>query len=190
MLEKLARDKEKEWNQILYTRKLTEEAYVRLQRKRQMMRLTNSATQPEDVPPTSLEARWLNSDGAPRETGSRERSFELRSDISEENSLNASPAKKQNVAKVTSQRQTASSKSSGENSRKQMETLSLETRQVGEGRQGARVEVTSIIANHRKMFPDTAPKRYISFDRIHFIVNVHIDNRVRPSLRKAKRQTI
>ncbi|XP_025161949.1 uncharacterized protein LOC105183613 isoform X2 [Harpegnathos saltator] len=158
-LEKLARDKEKEWNQILYTRKLTEEAYVRLQRKRQMMRLTNSGTQPEDVPPTSLEARWMNSDGTSRDTVSRERSFEFKSELSEESSLNASSTKKQNVAKVGSQRQTASSKSSGENSRKQNETSSPETRQLGEGRQGARVEVTSIIANHRKMFPDPAPKR-------------------------------
>lgn len=156
----MAREKEKEWNEILYTRKLTEEAYVRLQRKRQMMKLTNSETQPEDVPPTSFEATWANSDETPKETASRERSFELRSELSEESSLNASPNKKQNVAKVASQRQTVSAKSGGENSRKHNETSSPETRQIGEGRQGARVDVTSIIANHRKMFPDPAPKRY------------------------------
>ncbi|XP_014487772.1 PREDICTED: uncharacterized protein LOC106751400 isoform X2 [Dinoponera quadriceps] len=157
-LEKLAKDKEKEWNQILYTRKLTEEAYVRIQRKKHMMRLTNSTTQLDDVPPTSLEAKWLNSDGTSMETGSRERTFEFKSDLSEESSLNASSTKKQNVAKAA--RQSGSSKSGGENSRKQSEqTSSPETRQIGEGRQGARVEVTSIIANHRKMFPDPAPKR-------------------------------
>lgn len=162
ILEKMAREKEKEWNQILYTRKLTEEAYVRLQRKRQMMKLTNSEIQLDDVPPTSLEATWANSDETPKETASRERSYELRSELSEESSLNASPNKKQNVAKVASQqRQTVSAKSGGENSRKRNETSSPETRQIGEGRQGARVDVTSIIANHRKMFPDPAPKRHV-----------------------------
>lgn len=161
-LEELARDKEKEWNEILHTRKLTEEAYVRLQRRRQMMKL-NSATKPEDVPHTSLEARWVNSDGTSRETASRERSFEFKSDLSEDNSpLNASSAKKQNAGRAVSQRQTATARSGGENSRKQNETSSPEARQIiGEGRQGTRVEVTSIIANHRKMFPDPAPKRYV-----------------------------
>lgn len=126
------------------------------------MRLTNSETIPEHVPSTSLEARWMNSDETPSETASRERSFEFKSDLSEESSLNASLSKKQNVANIASQRQTTSSKSGGENSRsKQNETSSPESRQIGEGRQGARVEVTSIIANHRKMFPDPAPKRYV-----------------------------
>lgn len=137
---------------------------MRLQRKKQMMRLTNSEAIPEHVPPTSLEARGVNNDEAPSEVASRERSLESKSDLSEESSSNVTPTKKQNVAKAASQRQTASSKSSGENSRKQNEMSSSESRQIGEGRQGARVEVTSIIANHRKLFPDLAPKRYVSIN--------------------------
>ncbi|KAK0174901.1 hypothetical protein PV327_010614 [Microctonus hyperodae] len=55
-LDELARAKEMEWNEILSMRKLKEEAYLRVERKRQVMGFleSNNGQIPDNLPPASL----------------------------------------------------------------------------------------------------------------------------------------
>lgn len=99
----------------------------------------------EDLPPTSSSFEsmdWESSGGAT--TVSKEKSQIV---------------KKEKTAKNVLQR-TTPPKTNGESSRKQNEMSSSESRQIGEGRQGAIVDVKSIIADHRLKHPDSqVPRR-------------------------------
>ncbi|XP_020293009.1 uncharacterized protein LOC109859306 isoform X1 [Pseudomyrmex gracilis] len=144
-LKKLAKTKETEWNDILSKRKLKEEAYLRLQRKIQITMYMENDGQLEELPPTSSSfdsMDWENSGGAT--TVSKEKSQIV---------------KKEKTTKNVLQR-TTPPKTNGESTRKQTEMSSSEIRQIGEGRQGAIVDVKSIIADHRLKHPDSqVPRR-------------------------------
>ncbi|KAK0089889.1 hypothetical protein PV325_004912 [Microctonus aethiopoides] len=96
-LDELARAKEMEWNEILSMRKLKEEAYLRIERKRQVMGFleSNNGQIPDNLPPASLSLipEW--------ESSPDEGNQELRSDNQE--SLNT--IKVNNDEKFTSRNQ-------------------------------------------------------------------------------------
>ncbi|XP_029161166.1 uncharacterized protein LOC114932896 isoform X2 [Nylanderia fulva] len=156
-LENLAHAKEMEWNEILRKRKLKEEAYVRLERKIQMTAYMDSDGQLPDPLPLATSslgsAEWDNSDNA---IPSREK-FESKEDLIGERSLDS--LKREKGVKFSPQQRIVPPKTNGENSRKRNQTSSPESRQIGEGRQGAIVDVRSIIADHRLKHPETVPRR-------------------------------
>lgn len=149
-----------EWNDILRMRKLKEEAYLRIERKRHVISYMKSSSDlPETLPPASLSLspKW---DSINYDTLLKEKSSEFKEDLSEESSQDAAAKKHKVQTKVTSQRRAKSPpKSSGGSSRKQNEASNPEYRQIGEGRQGAILDVTSIIAKHREEHPESVPRR-------------------------------
>ncbi|XP_076755579.1 uncharacterized protein LOC143426206 isoform X2 [Xylocopa sonorina] len=160
-LDELARAKEMEWNEILSMRKLKEEAYLRVERRRQVMGFMEGNGQLADtLPPASLALgpEWESS-GNTTPVSKEKLSFGSKEDLPEESSQDSPAFKKEKVSKQSSQRQSTPPKQSGENGRKQVEALSPENRQIGEGRQGAIVDVRSIIADYRLRHPETVPRR-------------------------------
>ncbi|XP_011263034.1 putative leucine-rich repeat-containing protein DDB_G0290503 isoform X3 [Camponotus floridanus] len=157
-LENLAHVKEMEWNEILRKRKLKEEAYARLERKIQMTAfMENDGQLPDPLPLASSSlgpAEWDNSDNAISMSG--EKSFESKEDLTGEAS---DLLKREKDAKVSPQQRVVPSKTNGESNRKRNLASSPESRQIGEGRQGAIVDVRSIIADHRLKHPETVPRR-------------------------------
>ncbi|XP_018349640.1 PREDICTED: serine-rich adhesin for platelets-like isoform X2 [Trachymyrmex septentrionalis] len=157
-LENLAHAKEMEWNEILRKRKLKEEAYQRLERKIQTTAyMENDGQLSETLPPRSSvsSAEWENNGNS---SISKERSFEIKEDLGERSS-DSSGSKKEKTPKASSQQRATPPKTNGESNRKQNEVSSPESRQIGEGRQGAIVDVRSIIADHRLKHPETVPRR-------------------------------
>jgi len=147
-----------EWNEILRKRKLKEEAYQRLERKIQTTAyMENDGQLSETLPPRSSvsSAEWENNGS---NSVSKERSFEIKEDLGERSS-DSSGSKKEKIPKASSQQRATPPKTNGESSRKQNEVSSPESRQIGEGRQGAIVDVRSIIADHRLKHPETVPRR-------------------------------
>ncbi|CAL7947040.1 unnamed protein product [Xylocopa violacea] len=160
-LDELARAKEMEWNEILSMRKLKEEAYLRVERRRQVMGFMEGNGQLADtLPPASLALgpEWESS-GNTTPVSKEKLSFGSKEDLPEESSQDSPAFKKEKVSKQSSQRQSTPPKQGGENGRKQVEALSPENRQIGEGRQGAIVDVRSIIADYRLRHPETVPRR-------------------------------
>lgn len=159
-LENLAHEKELEWNEILRKRKLIEEACARLERKIHMVSYMENDN-PLPVLPSAKSSLasidWENSGNTT--PVSREKSFGSKDDLSEERSSDSVAPKREKNAKTTSQQRTTPPKTNGENSRKQNDASSPESRQIGEGRQGAIVDVRSIIADHRLKHPETVPRR-------------------------------
>ncbi|KAL0110864.1 hypothetical protein PUN28_014066 [Cardiocondyla obscurior] len=159
-LENLAHAKEMEWNEILRKRKLKEEAYLRLERKIQTTAyMENDVQLPETLPSgkSSLgSAEWESNSNTT--LISKERAFEFKEEIGEKSSDSLS-LKKEKTARVSSQQRATPPKTNGESSRKQNDASSPESRQIGEGRQGAIVDVRSIIADHRLKHPETVPRR-------------------------------
>lgn len=113
----------------------------------------------DTMPPASLTLgpEWESS-GNTTPVSKEKLSFGSKDDIPEESSQDSPAFKKERVSKQASQRQTTPPKQ-GENGRKQVEALSPENRQIGEGRQGAIVDVRSIIADYRLRHPETVPRR-------------------------------
>lgn len=143
-------------------RKLKEEAYLRIERKRHVIDYMESSSDlPESLPPAriSLSPKWDNTSDDNTTTLSKEKSSGSKEEGLSEEGLQEATAKKQKMTKVTSQRRTTPPKTSGANSRKQNEGTNLEYRQIGEGRQGAILDVTSIIAKHREEHPESVPRR-------------------------------
>ncbi|XP_017766460.1 PREDICTED: uncharacterized protein LOC108555350 isoform X2 [Eufriesea mexicana] len=160
-LDELARAKEMEWNEILSMRKLKEEAYLRIERRRQVMGFMEGNGQLADtLPPASLALgpEWESS-GNTTPVSKEKLSFGSKEDLPEESSQDSPAFKKEKGTKQGSQRQSTPPKQGGENGRKQTEALSPENRQIGEGRQGAIVDVRSIIADYRLRHPETVPRR-------------------------------
>ncbi|KAK2586245.1 hypothetical protein KPH14_001502 [Odynerus spinipes] len=157
-LDELARAKEMEWNEILSMRKLKEEAYLRIERRRQVLGFMEGNRQlGETLPPASLSlGDWESSDSAT--LVSKEKcAFESKENVPEETSQDLPAFKKEKRA--SSHRQTTPPKQTGENGRKQTEAMSPENRQIGEGRQGTIVDVSSIIADYRLRHPEMVPRR-------------------------------
>nr|XP_033323076.1 uncharacterized protein LOC117218641 isoform X1 [Megalopta genalis] len=160
-LDELARAKEMEWNEILSMRKLKEEAYLRIERRRQVMGFMEGNGQlAETLPPASLSLgpEWESS-GNTTPVSKEKLNFGSKEDLPEESSRDSPAFKKEKTGKQTSQRQSTPPKQGGENGRKQAEALSPENRQIGEGRQGAIVDVRSIIADYRLRHPEIVPRR-------------------------------
>ncbi|XP_043258306.1 uncharacterized protein LOC122400746 isoform X2 [Colletes gigas] len=160
-LDELARAKEMEWNEILSMRKLKEEAYLRIERRRQVMGFMEGNGQLSDtLPPASLALgpEWESS-GNTTPVSKEKLNFDSKEDLPEESSRDSPAFKKEKLGKQSSQRQSTPPKQGGENGRKQTEALSPENRQIGEGRQGAIVDVRSIIADYRLRHPETVPRR-------------------------------
>ncbi|XP_077263940.1 uncharacterized protein LOC143898379 isoform X4 [Temnothorax americanus] len=159
-LQNLAHDKEMEWNEILRKRKLKEEAYMRIERKIQTtFYMENDSQLSETLPATRSflgSAEWENIANAT--SISKERSFGCKEDLGERSS-DSSGSKKEKTRRVSSQQRATPPKTNGESNRKQNDALSPESRQIGEGRQGAIVDVRSIIADHRLKHPETVPRR-------------------------------
>ncbi|XP_012277733.1 uncharacterized protein LOC105698245 isoform X5 [Orussus abietinus] len=157
-LDELARAKEMEWNEILSMRKLKEEAYLRIERKRQVVGFMEGNGQlAETLPPSSmtLAAEWEAGNTA----GNKERCDYGSQGSQEDGSHDDSPLKKEKSSKGQSHRRTSSPKQC-ENGRKQvMDPQNLENRPIGEGRQGPIVDVRSIIADYRLRHPETVPRR-------------------------------
>lgn len=161
-LDMLARTKEMEWNEILCMRKLKEEAYLRIERKRQVLGFMEGNRQlGETLPPASLSLGpdWESSDST-TPVSKEKCSFESKEDvIPEESSQDLPTFKKEKSSKASSHRQVTPPKQTGENGRKQMEAMSPENRQIGEGRQGTIIDVRSIIADHKLRHPEHVPRR-------------------------------
>ncbi|XP_078045601.1 uncharacterized protein LOC144474534 isoform X1 [Augochlora pura] len=160
-LDELARAKEMEWNEILSMRKLKEEAYLRIERRRQVMGFMEGNGQlAETLPSTSLSLgpEWESS-GNTTPISKEKLNFGSKEDLPEDSSRDSPAFKKEKTGKQTSQRQSTPPKQGGENDRKQAEALSPENRQIGEGRQGAIVDVRSIIADYRLRHPEIVPRR-------------------------------
>lgn len=144
-LKKLAKTKETEWNDILSKRKLKEEAYLRLQRKIQVTTYMESDGQLE-APISSFDSMDWESNAA--------------SNVVPKEKPQIVKREKTTTEKSISQRETPPKTTNGESARKQNEMSSAESRQIGEGRQGAIVDVKSIIADHRLKHPDSqVPRR-------------------------------
>lgn len=148
-----------EWNEILRKRKLKEEAYLRVERKIQTIAyMENNSQLPETLQPGrsfSGSAEWENSNTI---SVSKDKSFGSKEDLGERSS-DSSGSKKEKTTRVSLQRVTPSKTNGAESNRKQNEASSPESRQIGEGRQGAIVDVRSIIADHRLKHPETVPRR-------------------------------
>lgn len=160
-LDELARAKEMEWNEILSMRKLKEEAYLRIERRRQVMGFMEGNGQLADtLPPASLALgpEWESS-GNTTPVSKEKMNFGSKEDLPEESSRDSPAFKKEKTGKQGSHRQSTPPKQGGENGRKHAEALSPENRQIGEGRQGAIVDVRSIIADYRLRHPETVPRR-------------------------------
>lgn len=149
-----------EWNEILRKRKLKEEAYLRLERKIQTIAyMENNSQLPETLQPgrsSSGSVEWENNGNT--SSVSKDKSFGSKEDLGERSS-DSSGSKKEKTTRVSLQQRVTPSKTNGESNRKQNEASSPESRQIGEGRQGAIVDVRSIIADHRLKHPETVPRR-------------------------------
>ncbi|XP_031781208.1 midasin isoform X2 [Nasonia vitripennis] len=161
-LDELARAKEMEWNEILSMRKLKEEAYLRIERRRQIMGFMegNGPLGAEGLmPPASLCLAQQHLDAS-----NSQREPKLLVVPKEERSRDSSPAfKRERASKAQpSYLQPGRPQQLGENGPKMQQAVdaqSPEHRQIGEGRQGPIVDVRSIIADYRLRHPETVPRR-------------------------------
>lgn len=145
-----------EWNEILSMRKLKEEAYLRIERRRQVMGFmegNGSLATDGPMPPASLALAQQSFDAANKDS-------KLLVVPKEESTL-----KRERSSKAQSNYQQQHASKHGENGPKQqqqqqmIDAQSPEHRQIGEGRQGPIVDVRSIIADYRLRHPDTVPRR-------------------------------
>lgn len=137
-LDELARAKEMEWNEILSMRKLKEEAYLRLERRRQILGFMESnGSDNLGLPPASLALIQQNFEQrgllVPKDEPKRDRASKAAASIYQQ------ATKMENGPRIDAQ--------------------SPEHRQIGEGRQGPIVDVRSIIADYRLRHPETVPRR-------------------------------
>ncbi|XP_024941769.1 uncharacterized protein LOC107268797 isoform X3 [Cephus cinctus] len=178
-LDELARAKEMEWNEILSMRKLKEEAYLRIERRRQVVGyMEGNAQITKTLPPATLALgpEWdgngsntttnTTSGTAANTLANKDKAGYASQECSQDGSHDGfveeslPPTKKEKVARLQSHRQASPSPKQSENGRKQsIDSQNLENRQIGEGRQGPIVDVRSIIADYRLRHPETVPRR-------------------------------
>lgn len=167
-----------EWNNILRKLKLKEEAYIRLNRKIDMKNYMENDSQLPTLP--SGKSSLIDCNSGNTTPLSREKSFGSKDDLSEEKSSDSVAPKREKTAKTISQQRTTSPKTNGESSHKQNEASSPDCRQIGEGRQGAIVDVRSIIADHRLRHPEAVPRRSLIwhnrdfFHQVYFAISLKI----------------
>ncbi|XP_015111642.1 uncharacterized protein LOC107037544 isoform X2 [Diachasma alloeum] len=166
-LDELARAKEMEWNEILSMRKLKEEAYLRVERKRQVMGfLGNTNGQiAESIPPASLSLApdWEPPappqeppapTEAPKDSPPPE---EPPPPVKKSPERQIIPPKSQNRQLTVSQ--VSARPPQDQKHQKRILDVQLDARQIGEGRQGPLLDVRSVIAEHRLRHPETVPRR-------------------------------
>lgn len=152
-----------EWNEILSMRKLKEEAYLRIERRRQILGYmeSNGPLSTSDnhlLPPASLALAQLNYEG-------REKALLVPKEEQGILSRDGSPASRRERSSKTptSFHQQITTKQQHllvENGPRQIiDAMSAEHRPIGEGRQGPIVDVRSIIADYRLRHPETVPRR-------------------------------
>lgn len=162
-LDELARAAEMEWNRVLTMRKLKEEAYLRIERRRQVINFmegSDKLTISEMLPPTS-DLDWESRKGASNASIKEKCGFPMRDEHGEGISQdNSGLYKSEKISKSLLQQhpvQNVHNKQTAD-ARKQADALT-ENRQIGEGRQGPIVDVRSIIADYRLRHPETVPRR-------------------------------
>ncbi|KAF2899558.1 hypothetical protein ILUMI_06608 [Ignelater luminosus] len=161
-LNELAREKEREWNNIIHLKKIKEELLLRIQRRKQIMMLNNEKIDwnDQDASPESqsdiLEERL-------RQTDSRSKQSLLKHNINTNNS---------GLVIFSTTSQSSSSKSSGESTPsnksknsllKQFPNTIIEINgQSGDPKQNRQrpvLDVQSIIADYRQRHPEAVPRR-------------------------------
>lgn len=141
-----------EWNEILSLKKLKEEAYDRLQRKRQVINFIDS-----NGPQQQLDALGSSTIDWDMSRGEK-RDFSLVKNDTRNRSRDSSPF----VKKDKISRQATPPKQLMEAAKKQMmmsDAQNFDNRPIGEGRQGPIVDVRSIIADYRLKHPESVPRR-------------------------------
>lgn len=156
-LNELAKEKEREWNNILHVKKIKEELLLRLQRKKQIMVLDKSdldwdSSTDLDDRLTSKECTNLKGNSLMIPVVSSSPSMSSRNSIRDSKSLNN---KTRNILPKTSS--------------------ILDVNGQGEckqGRQGPILDVRSIIADYRQRHPETVPRRG---RRLKSVLNTNMD---------------
>lgn len=152
-LDELARAKEMEWNEILSMRKLKEEAYLRIERRRQIMGFLDHNNQSVDLgPPASLALKqhyWERSSS---------KAEQQQQEINDSTTISRREGHSKSL-KNSSQNYDDHRKHIHENGSKFGVQQNSDQRFIGEGRQGPTVDVKSIIADYRLAHPDAVPKR-------------------------------
>ncbi|XP_011308874.1 uncharacterized protein [Fopius arisanus] len=159
-LDELARAKEMEWNEILSMRKLKEEAYLRVERKRQVLGYLESNGQiTETIPSASLS---LAPDWEPPVHQDPQPPKDIPQDLGHP-PVSKSPLEPQTIPQKSQSRQLTVSQVSNrlpqEKRSKRTQDVHQDSRQIGEGRQGPLLDVRSVIAEHRLRHPETVPRR-------------------------------
>lgn len=161
-LDELARAAEMEWNRVLTMRKLKEEAYLRVERRRQVVNFMEGHDRLNDLLP-SMNSAHDSHDWEAKKLGNIKEKCAFPTvrgggGDDEQNIL----YKSNNSDKISkSLQQTAQNLSNrlSADARKQAADLMGENRQIGEGRQGPTVDVRSIIADYRLRHPESVPRR-------------------------------
>lgn len=147
-LSELAKEKEREWNNILHLKKLKEELLLRMQRKRQVLLISSGKND------SSLTEWELT---------------ESTSELSEKNKdgIKANNSGLMMVPIVSSS--PAATKSNGKNQTKlrsilpkpgfSLQELNVNSQEFKTGRQGPILDVKSLIADYRQKHPETVPRR-------------------------------
>lgn len=156
-LNELAKEKEREWNNVLHVKKIKEELLLRLQRKKQIMVLDKSdldwdSSTDLDDRLTSKESSNLKGNSLMIPVVSSSPSMSSRNSIRDSKSLNN---KMRNILPKTSS--------------------ILDVNGQGEckqGRQGPILDVRSIIADYRQRHPETVPRRG---RRLKSVLNTNFD---------------
>ncbi|XP_043474848.1 trichohyalin-like isoform X2 [Leptopilina heterotoma] len=162
-LDELARAAEMEWNRVLTMRKLKEEAYLRVERRRQVVNFMEGHDRLNDLLP-SMNSAHDSHDWEAKKLGNIKEKCAFPTvrggggvGDDEQNILY-----KNNSDKISkSLQQTAQNLSNrlSADARKQAADLLGDNRQIGEGRQGPTVDVRSIIADYRLRHPESVPRR-------------------------------
>ncbi|XP_023319250.1 dendritic arbor reduction protein 1-like isoform X4 [Trichogramma pretiosum] len=163
-LDELARAKEMEWNEILSMRKLKEEAYLRIERRRQIMGFMESNGTDAALPLASLSLALHHQQQQQQQQHQQQQQQQQEMKKEDRHSRASSKATANYHPPNKQQHQQQPNQQLLENGPKQQQLLDLQNsehnRQIGEGRQGAIVDVRSIIADYRLRHPaETVPKR-------------------------------
>lgn len=163
-LDELARAAEMEWNRVLTMRKLKEEAYLRIERRRQVVNFMEGHDRLNDLLPainlTQHDSDWdkkLTSNVNLREKYSSRNDDDSMVQNIYKNSDKVSKSLQQ-TAQNLSNRLSADARKHQQ--QQQQQTISdVDNRHIGEGRQGPTVDVRSIIADYRLRHPENVPRR-------------------------------
>lgn len=175
-LNELAREKEREWNNIIHLKKIKEELLLRIQRRKQILMLNNEKID------------WNEQDASPepqsdileerlRQTDNRSKQSLLKHNINTNNSgLVIFSTTSQGSSSKSSGESTPSSKSKNSLLKQFPSTIIEINGQSGDPKQNRQrpvLDVQSIIADYRQRHPEAVPRRG---RRIRSIANAQGDN--------------